>query len=170
MTDRTCLGEQVEAEHDGLRRALADQDGASAVEFAIIAPVLFMLIFGIIQFGIFFAQDLALSNGARQAAREAAVPAPGDCAAIWAEARQGSIGIALDRTSPSFDVDVAVEGVAGSDLCPTDATVKVPCEGSPDAAEVKVTIRYVATLAIPLAGDFGGITLEREGNYRCEFN
>ena len=42
-------------------------DGASAVEFALVLPLLIILLFGIISFGIVFAQKLALGNAARQA-------------------------------------------------------------------------------------------------------
>ena len=43
------------------------EDGAAALEFALLAPVLFMLLFGIIVFGFLLAQDLALGNSARPA-------------------------------------------------------------------------------------------------------
>ena len=42
--------------------------GASAVEFALVAPLFIMLVFGIIAFGIVFAQKLALSNAAKEGA------------------------------------------------------------------------------------------------------
>ncbi len=56
-----------------LRKRLGDQDGAAAVEFALIAPILFMLIFGIIQFGIAWSQKEIFVQAAREGARYAAV-------------------------------------------------------------------------------------------------
>lgn len=50
-------------------RASRRDDGAAAVEFALVLPLLMMLVFGIISFGILFAQQLSLGNGARQGAR-----------------------------------------------------------------------------------------------------
>jgi Flp pilus assembly protein TadG len=50
-----------------------EQNGAAAVEFALIAPVLFMLIFGIIQFGIAWSQKEVFVQAAREGARYAAV-------------------------------------------------------------------------------------------------
>lgn len=47
--------------------------GASAVEFAIILPVLLTLIFGIIDYGLFFFDSIGLRQGAREAARQAVV-------------------------------------------------------------------------------------------------
>jgi Flp pilus assembly protein TadG len=55
--------------HQDLRR----DDGAAAVEFALIAPLLFMLIFGIIQFGIAWSQKEIFVQAAREGARYAAV-------------------------------------------------------------------------------------------------
>jgi Flp pilus assembly protein TadG len=47
--------------------------GAAAVEFALIAPLLFMLIFGIIQFGLAWSQKEIFVQAAREGARYAAV-------------------------------------------------------------------------------------------------
>jgi hypothetical protein len=49
------------------------EHGASLVEFAILAPLLIILIFGIIDFSWIFAQNLGVRSGAREAARIAAV-------------------------------------------------------------------------------------------------
>ena len=65
----------------------AREGGASAVEFALIVPVLLMLVFGIIGFGIIFAQQLSLGNSARQAARYGAVDGP-SCADIITQAQE----------------------------------------------------------------------------------
>jgi len=59
----------------GTMRALRGQRGASAVEFALIAPLLFMLIFGIIGFGIGFMQLQTIRGAVREGARISAVGA-----------------------------------------------------------------------------------------------
>jgi hypothetical protein len=46
--------------------------GANLVEFAILAPFLIMLLFGIIEFAWVFSQNLDLRHGAREGARMAA--------------------------------------------------------------------------------------------------
>ena len=56
-------------------RDLRGQRGASAVEFAIIAPVLFVIIFGIIGFGIAFMQLQTIRGAVREGARISAVGA-----------------------------------------------------------------------------------------------
>jgi Flp pilus assembly protein TadG len=50
--------------------------GANLVEFALIAPFLIMLLFGIIEFAWVFAQNLDIRHGAREGARLAAVNFP----------------------------------------------------------------------------------------------
>jgi Flp pilus assembly protein TadG len=49
--------------------------GASMVEFAVVAPLLFLLLFGIIDFGWAFSQNLDVKHAAREGARLAAVNA-----------------------------------------------------------------------------------------------
>jgi Flp pilus assembly protein TadG len=51
---------------------LRRQDGASAVEFALIAPLLFMLVFGIIGFGLAFLQVQSIRAAVREGGRAAA--------------------------------------------------------------------------------------------------
>ncbi|MDF1542911.1 MAG: TadE/TadG family type IV pilus assembly protein [Anaerosomatales bacterium] len=48
-------------------------EGASALEFALIAPVLLALLFGMIEFGFVFHAQLSVTHAAREGARLAAV-------------------------------------------------------------------------------------------------
>ena len=50
-----------------------DQDGAAAVEFALLLPLLVLLLFGFIQFGLAFNTRIQATNAAREAARQAVV-------------------------------------------------------------------------------------------------
>lgn len=45
------------------------QKGAAAVEFAIIAPLLFTIMFGIIEFGLLFYDKAVITNASREGAR-----------------------------------------------------------------------------------------------------
>jgi Flp pilus assembly pilin Flp len=49
------------------------EDGAAAVEFALLLPLLVLLLFGFIQFGIAFNSRIQATNAAREAARLAVV-------------------------------------------------------------------------------------------------
>jgi hypothetical protein len=52
---------------------LRKQNGQSMVEFALVAPVLLMLVLGIIQFGIVLNNYMALTDAVRAGSRQAAV-------------------------------------------------------------------------------------------------
>ena len=52
--------------------------GQSLVEFSLISPILIVLIFGIIDFGIGFYSWITITNAAREGARIAAIRAPED--------------------------------------------------------------------------------------------
>ena len=54
---------------DGLRRLAANHDGASAVEFAIIAPVFILMIVGVLAYGIYFGAANSVQQIAADAAR-----------------------------------------------------------------------------------------------------
>lgn len=48
---------------------LSDQRGATAVEFAVIAALLFVILFGILEFGFIFLQEHFVANAAREGMR-----------------------------------------------------------------------------------------------------
>jgi hypothetical protein len=54
-------------------RAGRGEDGAAAVEFALLLPLLVLLVFGIIHFGLAFNSRIQATNAAREGARLAAI-------------------------------------------------------------------------------------------------
>lgn len=59
-----------------LRRARlrsGSEEGAAAVEFALVVPLLLVLLFGIIEFGTAYNAQILVTNAAREAARELSV-------------------------------------------------------------------------------------------------
>ena len=55
-----------------MKKLISSTRGAAAVEFAIIAPLLFVLIFGIIEFGAILYNQSVITNASREGARYAA--------------------------------------------------------------------------------------------------
>ena len=55
------------------RRSIREQKGQTMVEFALVMPVLFLVLFGIIQFGALYNDYITLTDAARVGARKAAV-------------------------------------------------------------------------------------------------
>lgn len=72
------------------------QDGAAAVEFALVSTLFLMLLFGIITFGLVFALNHTLSHAAAEGARSALTPSAGttteDAAEAAAQTRLGWLG------------------------------------------------------------------------------
>ena len=68
---------------------LKKQNGASAVEFAILLPFLVLLVFGIIDFGLLMYNQQVLTNASREGARAAIV---GDCATRLDDTTTSGIG------------------------------------------------------------------------------
>lgn len=56
-----------------LRRRSAGDSGAAAVEFALVLPVLVLILFGIIDYGLFFSNTISAQSGVQTAARQAVV-------------------------------------------------------------------------------------------------
>jgi Flp pilus assembly protein TadG len=100
-----------------------NQRGASAVEFAIILPILVMILFGMFQFGIAYNNWIALTHAAREGARLAAVGnydeqtvrdrAPSvDIASVDVTGLDGSIGdsVTVNVTGSVLDIQIPFVG------------------------------------------------------------
>ncbi len=104
-------------------RAMARRrdDGAAAVELALLLPILLIVVFGIVQFGFYYNATIELSGAAREGARSMAinkVTATATAAATAAAAN--SCAVAADPCTVSFMP-------AAADSCPAgqDVTVSV---------------------------------------------
>jgi len=105
---------------DRLRR----QDGAAAVEFALIVGVLVMLLFGMLQFGLAFFELQNLRSATREGARLAAVGAP-------LSDVQAKVGAASLGTIPGTNAAITYS------LCPTDPAPA-------DSARISINLQNAA--------------------------
>ena len=85
----------------GVRAKVASERGQTIVEFALIAPIIFLLLIGIIDFGLMLNHRITLEHAVREGARFAAVTT--DCAAIQQRTaeRAGEI-ISQDEVTVSY--------------------------------------------------------------------
>ena len=113
----------VSTRHDGTARQLRfDDRGASLVEFALVMPLLVLLLFGIIEFGYLFAQHLDVRHGAREGARMASVAYdPQDWGGISPEAAKHNMRRMIVETCERMDfaeddtqVTISLVGTTGS--------------------------------------------------------
>lgn len=125
---------------------LREERGVAAVEFAIVSGLLFMIVFGIIVFGIVFSQYQTFQSAAREGARVRAVGG--------SEAESLS---AIQRAAGS-DFD-AITGSISMGSCPDPAD-------SPDAS-VEVSWSQQFEISIPLVPSTTR-TATISGSFRCE--
>jgi hypothetical protein len=52
-----------------IKRQTLGQSGASAIEFALVLPVLLLILFGIVEFGVLFYDQAMITNASREGAR-----------------------------------------------------------------------------------------------------
>lgn len=123
-------------------RVLRRERGAAAVEFALIVPVLLILVFGIIEFSRLYNEQISLTNAARSAVRVMAISSD------EAKATQAAIDAA-----PTLDAALVAAG-----LSLTPATCSA-------GATMTAAIDYEASL---LTGWFGAaIGLRGEAATPC---
>jgi Flp pilus assembly protein TadG len=119
------------------------EEGQALVEFALVAPILFLILFGIVQFGIAFKHSIALTDAVRAGARKATV--------------------SRTLADPVSATKAAVLNAA-SDLDPDKVDVTVDSGWTP-GANVTVTATYpydINILGIVVAsGDLHSATTER---------
>lgn len=131
--------------HDAMVRArmrsrARDERGASALEFALVLPVLVLFLFGIVSYGYMFSVRQALTQAAAEGARAAAV-APTGQAQPQAEA---AIESAIN------DYDAALACGAGGLTCTFDAA---PGDCATQCLAVTVDYAYEAHTPIRLLPD-----------------
>ncbi len=77
-----------------MRRSRTTDDGVAAVEFALVLPLLVVLLFVIVNGGLVYLDQLHLQSAARDAARIASVEPQQACATALAELSSNDVGSA----------------------------------------------------------------------------
>ncbi|MDH8677312.1 TadE/TadG family type IV pilus assembly protein [Fusibacter bizertensis] len=117
-----------------MKRKLKNENGQSMVEFALIVPLLLLIIVGIIEFGFMFSGYLTLTNASREAVRTISL-GRSDSAAIL---RANDTIVNLDKDQMLVKID------------PSDAARE-------QGDSVTVTITYDYTFLTPfMEAIFGG--------------
>lgn len=101
-----------------VRRSRGD-DGAVLVEFAILTPLLFLILFGIIEFGWAFYQELDVRHGAREGARLVAVnynPTNTGNSVTQSQTIETEVCNRLDTTQAGAKPTVRIETVGSADV------------------------------------------------------
>jgi Flp pilus assembly protein TadG len=104
------------------RISLKNERGQTMVEFALVLPILALLLFGVIQFGVAFNNYITITDAARAGARKAAVSREAGDPVGAATAEVVASAGNLDKTQLAISVTPAPWD-AGSDVT---VTVKYP--------------------------------------------
>jgi len=163
---------------DALRRRNSES-GAAAVEFALVVPILLVIVFGVITFGMVFASQLSMNSAARDAARAGVVQnlnAAGlTCSQIAAQARAQVDPLG----GKSTDVAITVTGPDGSTACSiAKNTASVTGSGSTAmctnssglTGQLVVKLTYTANSPLNLIPAASSIPLSAAGSFTCEYS
>lgn len=143
------------------RRILRSEEGAGAVEFALIAPALFTLIIGVAQLGTLFFANAGLKHAVSEGARLAAVypqPTPDE---IKAELTDARFGLDPDHI-PAPPSVVPGESAEGWDYLDISMSYEVPLnfiffEADPvTLTETRRVFTQDTTGSSPASGGSGG--------------
>ncbi|SES43680.1 TadE-like protein [Pedococcus cremeus] len=148
--------------------------GAAAVEFALVVPILVLLVGGIIDFGFVFSQQIALNNSARDAARAGVVT---DLAGngltctqigdrVKTSLQSGAVGLASGSVVPTVERLDSGGSPVGS-AC--SAGGNKPCTGSTVGQQLRVVATYPSKPPFPLPY-MNPINLTGQGVFQCEYS
>jgi len=128
-----------------VRRRGREEQGASAVEFALVLPLLLVVALALVQVGLLVRDRLLVEAAARAGARTAAV-----------EADQAAIADAVARSAPDLDAGAL-----------TVAVSRAGAQGDP----VSVTVGYTSAIRVPFIGWLitHGVGMESTATDRQEF-
>ena len=125
-----------------LRRPHRLDSGQSLMELSLLMPVLLILVFGIIDFGLSMRSYISLANGVREGARTASIGAPAGTAADCDGDTQGTVHGRV------------CTAVSGLDLDNLSTDVAYP-NGFASGNSVVVSADYTHEFVTPLGGIIG---------------
>ncbi|MEO8261201.1 MAG: TadE/TadG family type IV pilus assembly protein [Pseudolysinimonas sp.] len=102
------------------RRRWRNERGAVAVEFALVFPLLILVLFGVVEYGAVYNAQLLVTGAAREAAREMAVT--GNAGSATAAALTAAPGLVPALTSG--DIDFSGACAPGTDVTVTISYAK----------------------------------------------
>jgi Flp pilus assembly protein TadG len=109
----------------GVRPRGADR-GAAAVEFALVTPLLLVLLFGIIDYGIWFADSISARQAVRNVARQGSVEQFGSCGGTYSLANLAcSVKGQMNEISGTTLVKVSVVDPPNGNKWAPGATLRI---------------------------------------------
>ena len=144
---------------------ILDRRGGIAIEFALVVPVLLIILLGIMQFGFAFFVQINMTNAAREGARQLAVgeasvgtaSADASCPATAGTAQFVTCSRLAETGALGFTLAACNPANPNATLCP----------GATEVA-VRVTIPRTAIALVDIFDVFGAGTMEAQVTMRQE--
>ena len=134
---------------NSLTKRVRSERGAELIEFALVFPLLLLLVLGMVDFGFLFQRYEVLTNAAREGARMAVLP--GSYTNTDVQARVCSYiqtsGLAITGSCPTPSNPV---------ITPSDTTVPIGGGATIQAKRVDITYTNTYLFIGPIARMFGG--------------
>ena len=133
--------------------------GAQMVEFALVLPVLLVIVLGIINFGYLFGQKLALNQAVREGARMAVVPGTNNGASVDSQPEiQTLVRNNTGGLVPAGGVTVTLSASTG-------------CKNLKVGQQLRVNAAYTAAplVPMPIPGFPATFALTGSAVFRCEW-
>ncbi len=157
-TAETCLqpGADSEVPREGMagpgrlcRICRRNRAGAAAVEFAIVAPLFFLFVFGIIEFGRMVMVQQVITNASREAAR----------VAVLDGATESQVGTVVNDYLDGAGIDTAVSDVSITAIRQDGTTTSLADSGFGDAINVTVGVPFDEVSWLPTPIFIRGVVL-----------
>ena len=142
---------------------ILDRRGAIAIEFALVVPILLVILLGIVQFGFAFFIQINMTNAAREGARVLAV----------GEAVVGTASADANCTAPTAGTAQAATCARLADTASL-AYALAACSGAgplcanPTTVSVRVRLARTELALADILGLFGSGTMEAQVSMRLE--
>lgn len=136
-----------------IRGARARDEGTSMLEMVIVLPLLLLLLFALVEFGILFGRWIMVNNAAREGARHAVLFRP-ECDPAQVE---DEVAAVVQNYASALGVSLPASGV----------TVAGQCSGAGLTSTVNVTLPFTFRVVSALAGglsptiDLTGVSVMR---------
>jgi Flp pilus assembly protein TadG len=135
----------------GALARLRREDGQALVEFAIVVPLLLMLVTGIIQFGLVFNKYITITDAARNGAQTLAIGRglsnPCDPAVLQTMNSGSATGVTSSQVAPTFS--------SSSDNCGSSGTYAYNTSGNANGTEIagdQATVTVTQTFSLGVFG------------------
>ncbi|QDU59769.1 TadE-like protein [Planctomycetes bacterium Pan216] len=156
-----------------IRRLRADKRerrGAAAVEFAVVAPLMFMLVFGLLEFGRYVMLAQIVVTSSREGARRAALATGQQTAGSVETFVRGYLGDAIGRPDVASDTNLTVVEIAVNGTALNSGDVIEENASPNDNMRVNIQLDYNSVTWLPVrlldylsgAQIIGATTMSRE--------